>query len=498
MTEFEHDASFKAAEASGHLQLDRYETAYQEIFSEALEDGVITADERQRLDRAARSLGLDTGRLAALEQAMRGAYEAHHGHSVLDTSRMFAPRAEGAAPSPEVAEPPPSREGDQVQSLRARIAYLEGRVRELEAKLEEARSQVSYEVDFSDLDAPVPSVALAEPTSIHRRLRHDPRNVTTLHQLYAAYDGDVDRQLCIAQALVFLGEEEPMLKQLVDEHGSGDGLIHPTQALDAAGWRRLLFHPDDDTVTSDILAVIVSAVLLAHSGAMKRSGKLPEIAADRLLDPATSTVQAARCFGWAAQAFGMSAPQLYASPDESMVASMIPTVPPLCALGKLALSGRSANELAFVAGQQLAYYRPERFVRLLVPDIVQLQDMFLAALTIGNPKLPLNAEVRGRVKPIADAVEPLLEATEVDKLRAAYRHFVEHGGVANLQRWAVAADLTAVRAGFALSGDLKTAERMLALTGAQHAEEAMDDLIVFVTGDRYAQLREAIGVRIGT
>jgi hypothetical protein len=29
MGEFEHDESFKAAEASGHLQLDRYENAYQ-------------------------------------------------------------------------------------------------------------------------------------------------------------------------------------------------------------------------------------------------------------------------------------------------------------------------------------------------------------------------------------------------------------------------------------------------------------------------------------
>ncbi len=505
MAEFEHDESFQAAEASGHLQLDRYETAYQELYSEALEDGVITADERERLDRAAESLGLDTSRLGNLEDAMRGAYEAHHGHTVLDTSRMFAPRDTLNAPAPDFVHsvsPPPTPEigelNPEVATLQQRVAFLEARVRELEGKLEDARSQVAYEVDFSDLDAPVPSVALAAPTSIHRRLRHAPRDLSTLRQLFEAYAGNVDRQWCIAQALVYVGDEDPALKALVDEHKTGDGLIHPTCALDTAGWRQLLYHPDDDTVTSDMLAVIVSAVLLAHSGALKQAGKLPEIAADKLLDGNTSTVQAARCFGWAAQALGMSSPQLLANPDVHAVASMIPTVPPICSLGKLALSGRSANELAFVAGQQLAYYRPERFVRLLVPDIVQLQDLFLAALSIGNPKLPLNAEVRSRVGPIAGAIEPLLEAQEIDRLRAAYRHFVEHGGVVNLQRWAVAADLTAVRAGFSLCADLSTAERMLELTGAQHAKEAMDDLIVFITGDRFAQLREHIGVQIQT
>jgi hypothetical protein len=193
----------------------------------------------------------------------------------------------------------------------------------------------------------------------------------------------------------------------------------------------------------------------------------------------------------------MSAPALWATPEaEDVVAKMVPTVPPVCALGRKALSGRSAGELAFIAGQQLAYYRPERFIRLLVPDIVDLQDLFLAALAIGNPKLPLHADVRKRVAPIASAIEPLLETREVDALKAAYKHFVEHGGVANLQRWGHAADLTAVRTGFALCGDLKLAEQMLELNKSAPIREAMDDLIIYVTSERYAKLREHLGIDI--
>jgi hypothetical protein len=504
MQDFELGSTFRPTEASGHLQLDRYEAAYQDLFNEVLEDGVITEEERGRLDRAAERLGLDRARLDALENAVRGAYEAHHGQSVLDASRMFAPRSTLAAPAPDfvpTVHPPRapivSVEGaaEELAALRTRVSYLEERVRDLTRELEEARAQVAYEVDFSDLDAPVPSAMLEAPEALHRRLRHDPRDVATLKQMFVAYDGQRDRQWCTALAIAYLGEAEPRHAELLAAHGGG-GLIQPKAAVDAVAWKRLICHPDDEAITSDILALIVSAILLAHSGALRQAGQLPAIDPQKRLDPATSTVQAARCFAWAGQALGMAAPMLYASPEADTLTRMIPTVPPTCALGKRALSGRTAQELAFVAGRELAYYRPERFIRLLVPDVVQLQDLFLAALAIGNPGLPLNAEVRARVKPISAAVEPLLDSVEVDQLRAAYRRFVEQGGVANLQRWAAAADLSAIRAGFVLAADLHTAERMLVEGGARDARQSMDDLLVFATSDRYAKLREQMGIAL--
>ena len=372
MGEFEHDESFRgAAEISGHLQLDRYETYYQELFSEALEDGVITEEERVKLESAAEQLGLDKGRLSALESALRASYEAHHGFSVLDTTRMFVPRDSlnvPAPPSVSMSGPlvsPPSRPDvastAQVQQLQSRIAWLEERVRELESQLEEARAQVSYEVDFSDLDAPVPSAALDEPASLHRRLRHDPRDVATMHAMFLAYQNDVDRQFCVAQALCYLDAANDMEREVFARYRSDD-LIQPQAAVDSNAWRRLLFHPDDETLTSDILSVIVSAVLLAHSAALKQSGQLITLDPAKILDPATTTATAGRCFTWAAQTLGMSPPALYADPSaEEVAAQMVPTVPPTCLLGRKALSGRSATELAFLAGHQLAYYRPRAF-----------------------------------------------------------------------------------------------------------------------------------------
>jgi len=501
MADFEHDASFQASEeSSGQLELDRYEAAYQQLFREALEDGVITEEERGQLRTAASNLGLDPDRLMGLEEALRKAYEAHHGTSVLDTTRMFAPRETAPAPAPDfvpsVTPPEPVQVevvDEETEALRSRVAYLEERVRELEDQLEEARNQVSYEVDFSDLDAPVPSSALDDPEALHRRLRHDPRDVTTLKSLYYAYQGNADRQYCVAQALVYLGEaDQEQRSHYVANKPSG--LITPKAALDATSWRRLLYHPEDDELTSDILAIIVKAVLLAHSASLQKSGSLPKLEADKRLEPETSTVQAARCFAWAAKTYGMTVPPLFASPETPATVAMVPTVPPALALGKASLSGRSAPELAFLAGQQLAYFRPERFVRLLIPSIVDLQDLFLAALLIGNASLPLNAEVRGRVEPIASAIRPLLNGNEIDSLRQAYARFVEHGGVANLQRWGHAADLTAARAGFVLAGDLKVAAEMVQVLGLDR--DVVDDLLIFVTSERYASLRDRLGITV--
>ena len=201
---------------------------------------------------------------------------------------------------------------------------------------------------------------------------------------------------------------------------------------------------------------------MAQSTALKSKGQLPEFAPESRIDPAGSTIAAVRAFGWAAQTLGMDLPALYAAPEANLIVQMVPTVPPTCVLGKGVLSGHSTDELAFIAGQHLAFYRKERFIRLLLPDIMELEDVFLATLLIGNRALPLNSQVKKRVEPIAAAIEPLLEAAEIDRLRGAYQRFVEHGGRTNLQRWANAAEFTAARAGLTLCNELAVAERMLA------------------------------------
>ena len=75
---FQHGSAFEAGDGDGGLRLGKFEAQYEELFAEVIEDGIITLEERARLDRAADLLGLDKGRLQRLEQALQRAYESHH------------------------------------------------------------------------------------------------------------------------------------------------------------------------------------------------------------------------------------------------------------------------------------------------------------------------------------------------------------------------------------------------------------------------------------
>lgn len=88
---FEHAQGFVAGEISGSLGLGPLEMQYEELFAEALADGVITAEERSRLEKAADNLGLDRSRLFRLEQAMVAAYQSRHRVQIVEHYEEAAP-----------------------------------------------------------------------------------------------------------------------------------------------------------------------------------------------------------------------------------------------------------------------------------------------------------------------------------------------------------------------------------------------------------------------
>jgi hypothetical protein len=491
--DFATDQSFEQGEITGHVRLGRFEAQYEELFAEALEDGVITAEERERLERAADSLGLDRGRIRALEEALVAAYGTRHGALARDLSpgaAAYAPLEDAAQSSLRPFDP-----ASHVRSLEGRVRWLESRVEELERELEEARAHVAVEVDLSAFATPA-----AEPDDVealHRRLRNDPRDEGTLHALFRATKvSDLDRAYRVASVLVHLGTADTPERELVAAHAT-DGLIRPKTSLGGDAWKRFLFHPDEEVLTGEIFSVVAGPVLLGRIAALRHQGHLPKLDPAHLVDPKTSTLQAPRCFAWAGSILGMPLPRLYADPSWEGLAQIVPHVPPATRLGRGALAGRSARDLAFLAGRHLAGYREDHFVRQLVPSIPDLEDIFLAALTIGQPTLPLAAHVKARATPIAKAIEPLLEPAQLDRLRGHFLRFVEEGGRTNLQRWAAAAEFTTARAGLLLADDLSTAKAMLAAEGVSDLDARMDDLFVFWSGERAGRLRHQLGVAVG-
>ncbi len=490
---FEHGADFEAGEVSGNVRLGKFESYYETLFAEVIEDGIITQQERARLDKAADTLGLDRDRLRRLEDALQAAYEARHKVRIQEIDQWTIEGDEGRS---SLAPLEPATD-QRTLALERRIKTLEARIQELEYELAEARAHVPVDIDLSEFQEAKKPLPDEDPAAVQRRLMHDPRDVESLRALarHAAKQNDLDRQWCAIQVLDFLGEATEEELGFYQSHAS-QGLIRPTAALTPDGWRRLLFHPEQEILPGDILAVVAPAVLLGRVSAMRRDKLLPKLESSQKHEPATSTLQGIRSFSWAASILGMKPPTLYAYPSLQTTAEMIPGLPPVSRLGKLALSGRSAGELAFLAGRHLAYYREELFVRALLPSIADLEDVLLAALSIGNPGLPLSVKVKKRVEPIAKAIEPILEPSSIDTLRGYFLRFVEEGGRTNLQRWANAVDRTAARTGLLVSNDLKAAHEMLSVESPAFAEEWMGDLLAFEVSDRYAKLRKQIGITI--
>ncbi len=487
---FEHAAGFEHGEQAAQVRLGKFEAHYEEIFAEVIEDGVITAEERARLHKAADALGLDRARLRSLEEALQAAYEARHHVRVREDSD------DDDAPPPSIVLSPQAARDPRLAVLEVRVRELEAEVAALTKELAIARSQVAVEVDISNIAATGAEEVEEDVEELTRRLRADPRDAQGLRGLYRHYGraGDLDRQWLMAQALVHLGSAHDDEQETYAQH-KVEGLIKPTSSVGSEGYK-LLFHPDEELLTGRIFAVITPAVLLGRISTLRRDKTLPRLDPAQRQDPRVSTLQAVRCFAWAGAILGLGSPPIYADPEFPGLLEMVPAVPPATRLGRRSLSGRSPLELAFLAGRHLSYFLEEHFIRLLVSTIPDLEDLFLAALSIANTKIPLSREVRERVAPIARAIEPVLEPAAIDRLRGHFLRFLEEGGRTNLQRWATAADRTAARAGFLLANDLDAARAVFELEDAKTADAKMDDLIAFATSDRYAKLRQQLGVAL--
>jgi len=485
-------SEFEAGEVSGNMQLGRLESYYEELFAEVIEDGIITVDERARLDRMADSLGLDRGRLRRLEQALQAAYEGQHRVVIREEAKDPPEGRESLAP----VEPATDM---RTVALQRRVATLEARVRELEAALAQAETQLAVEVDLSGVSGVGPGDVRPEVdiADLERRVRHDPRDEESLRALFRHYGkvAEVDRQWCVAAVMAHLGLANAEEAALFAKHRQV-GLIRPRASLPRESWPRLLFHPEQEVLVGEIFAVVAPAVLIGRISALRRDKALPHLDPATRQDAAKSTIQAVRSFAWGAAILGMSPPHLYADPSFEGTVEMVPAVPPATRIGAQGLAGRSAPELAFLAGRHLSYFRAESFIRLLVPQLRDFEEIFLAALSVGNPGLPLRAEVRELVVPIAKAIEPILEPVAIDHLRGHFLRFVEEGGRANLQRWVTAVDRTAARAGLLLSNDLDSAKAIFTLDGVDGVSERMDDLLVFVLSERFAKLRAQLGIAL--
>jgi len=501
---FAFSPSFHPVDDTGSFRPGDFEAEYETLYADALSDGEISKEERGRLDIAARALGMSTERLSRLEKALHQAYDKRASITLTDEDE--------SAPDPGTLadRAPPSLPPGGISALRSlppspdlepatlpppeRTSVLPPPTHPPKHGAMRAQMPALHEEDAPTFPNYSKGPELPTDKTLDAFLRAPRTEIDELHDRVTemAASGARDEQLCAASVLTRRGLASSTERELVEAH-KVTALQRPAQPLTTDAWK-LLYHPDQDRTTGEIFAVIASAVLLARVTAMRKQKTLLKLDPKKQHDPMTSTVSVVRALAWSAATLGMSAPPIYVAPEIAGGLEIVPAVPPAIRIGAGVLSGFSALELAFVCARHLVWFREEYFICSLVPAVEQLEDLFLAALLIGKPDIPLRPEVKARAALNRDAMLPVLEPKQIKRLEALVAMFIARGGRTSLRRWAQGAELTACRAGMLLCGDLDVAAKVL--LKEPNGEDRLADVEKFWASDLASELRRSIGVAI--
>jgi hypothetical protein len=158
----------------------------------------------------------------------------------------------------------------------------------------------------------------------------------------------------------------------------------------------------------------------------------------------------------------------------------------------------SLSELAFIVARHLTYYRPEHYALVFYPSMQELLQLFLSAVEIGLPSMPLSSKSGASGKKLVKTLDKLLTDAERDELAIAASRFEEAGGRVDLAGWIRGVELTATRAGFALAGDLAVAMRVMKRETRNIADVSLDDkradLLAYSASEAFGKLREELSL----
>ena len=334
-------------------------------------------------------------------------------------------------------------------------------------------------------------LAIAELTEAISRDPMDVVHHQTLYRLYAR-TGELDRAYCVASALVFLKGADAEQRACYAELRPR-GVPDFRARLGRAAWIRDLAHPALDRAIGGVFEVIARAARASRARAIT-TGKLP-IPAKRE-DPQSTERLAAKAFFGAAAVLGLETPQLWIRPDLSDGITAVPLEPIGSVMGSTLLSGWSIPELMFVFAKHLAVQQGEHAVRAHFPAISELRALFLAAVKVANPSVAIGDPGLCR------ALARELREGELEKLGHVVSSIVDVGGASDVTRWVQCSELTAVRAGLLLCGDLSVAAKLLrqepVVAGDLSPTEKVRELVRFTVSEPYHELRRSLGIDVRT
>jgi tetratricopeptide (TPR) repeat protein len=380
---------------------------------------------------------------------------------------------------------------------RDRIRDLAGAIEALGGALRCKPGDVESRAMIADLHVARGDEAQAV-AELERAAELAPERAATFARLFTLHRGArrTDRAWLAATALEELGAAD-LDQQIVADQYRTRGPIRPHSALDDTAWDQLLRAPGADDVVADVLRAISDAAVAVRVGELRERKEL--ILLDRArLQGAASTVSAVRSFQWASKVLGVAAPDLYVLDEVPGGIAAVQAAAPSTALGPDVLRGLTTQDLAFLAGRHMTYYRPEHYALIHYPTIPDLSVLFLASVKVALPELPVPPHLSDAVSRRCKLLARHLDDASTERLEAAVGRLEARDGRADLAAWVKGVELTAQRAGLLLCGDVLVACARLRAESRAIAdlslEEKRGDLLAFCASAKLARARDALAV----
>ncbi|HSQ63021.1 MAG TPA: tetratricopeptide repeat protein, partial [Polyangiaceae bacterium] len=289
-------------------------------------------------------------------------------------------------------------------------------------------------------------------------LQKDPMRIDPYRSLYKLYMKlhEYDRAWCMCAALAFLHKADDEEQRFFEDYRPR-GMIQVKSRLDNEQWVKNLFHKDENLFIGKIFEMITPAAIVAKTNQLRASRQLPVLDKRFKQDPATSTVTFAKTFGWAAQVLGVPLPELYVRNDVPGALVAVPASPPASVAGQTVLTGFTPQELTFIVGKHLSYYRGEHYIKNLFPTLNELKVLLFAAVKVIMADFNVPADMAQAVNQTAAELVKYMQPVQRDGLRMVVQRFVEDGARADLKLWMQMVEVTACRAGLLLCADMEIA-----------------------------------------
>ena len=310
-----------------------------------------------------------------------------------------------------------------------------------------------------------------------------------------------DKTWCLCAALTFLKQADEKQKIFYDRY-KPKNFVKARRTVTDKLWRDNLAHESENVLLNSIMAGICvpAAILTAQQHkaySLKRRERVAPEKDGRLFP---------KLFLYSANTLEIGLrPELFIREDQILPiqlantkerSSLVPSW--LVDLGKF--EGKNEKEVVYEISRQLAFLRPQRYLRRALPSRADLANALGAAVAIMVPESPIdkqNPGIKKYMEHFAKTVPPMV----FEQLTPIAKKLLAAGAeAASIPKWLTATDLTALQAGLTLCNDFSTVAKQVAsesdgVTGIP-AKERITNLLLFSVSERYFELRDHLGFSV--